>query len=194
MNQDRRTKNSWVAMRSRCLNTDHPSYQNYGGRGITVCDKWMTYEGFVEDMGVRPDGLSLERLDNDGNYEPSNCVWATRKEQNRNHRRNQWIEYNGQKKIIEDWAELTGLNTSTLRKRLARGWSVERALKTEPIQIIPTSVDMECPVCGASYVADGYRLSIGKQTTCSRKCSYVYRNNKKKSPLSMFSSPRSNRQ
>lgn len=77
---------SWQGMKKRCLDLRHKHYSNYGGRGVTVCDRWMHFENFLADMGKRPAGLTLERINNDGNYEPSNCKWATWKEQAQNKR------------------------------------------------------------------------------------------------------------
>ena len=118
-------------MRARCSNPKEPSYPYYGGRGISVCERWDCFDNFLSDMGERPAGMTLERLDADGNYEPENCVWATIQQQNCNKRDNVQITFNGRTQTISKWAEELGLPDSALRHRLCKyGWSVERALTT----------------------------------------------------------------
>src|ERR1700761_5630280 len=99
---------AWLHMRDRCRNPDHEQYPDYGGRGVLVCDRWYdSFEHFYSDMGPKPSKKhSLDRLDNEyGNYEPSNCEWRTAREQLRNTRRNRWIEHNGERMVLIDWAK-----------------------------------------------------------------------------------------
>ena len=84
--QPTRSYRSWKAMRTRCTNPNHKYYYNYGGRGIKICDRWDSFENFFADMGERPEGMTMDRIDNDGNYEPSNCCWSTPKQQRKNQR------------------------------------------------------------------------------------------------------------
>ena len=118
----------WDGMRQRCDNPKNKAYKNYGGRGIRYCPKWQFFEGFYEDMGDPPDGSSLDRIDNEGNYEPSNCRWATRIEQNNNSRQNTTVSFCGETLTIAQWARRIGVRANTLSLRLLRGWPVEAAL------------------------------------------------------------------
>ena len=124
-----------IQMKNRCFNINYPGYKNYGGRGIIVCPKWIeSFESFYRDMGDCPNGMSLDRKDNDGNYEPENCRWATQRQQQNNKRNNDKISYKGETKTQAQWARSLGMNASTLRKRLhGLGWSEERAL-TYPVR------------------------------------------------------------
>lgn len=120
---------AWRAMKYRCLNQRCSCYHNYGGRGITVCERWLnSFENFFADMGLPPRGLQLERKNNDGNYEPGNCVWATCREQSNNRRRTVLLEYHGDIKPITEWADLFRIKHQTIRSRIRDGWGVEKAL------------------------------------------------------------------
>lgn len=110
----------WRNMKRRCLNPLDSAYPNYGGRGVSVCDRWMSFENFLADMGERPPGLTIERIDNEQGYSPENCRWASMKEQLRNQRRNRRIEHLGVTMTMTDWAEAVGIKVDTLAKRLGR--------------------------------------------------------------------------
>lgn len=97
---------TWRQMKKRCLNPKCKAYPNYGGRGIAVCDRWMVFENFLEDMGHPPEGMTLERIDNDGNYCPENCKWATMQEQAYNKRPHKKITINGKKRTVSYWARM----------------------------------------------------------------------------------------
>lgn len=127
---DTPTYRTWAKMLDRCYNSNHKAHHYYGGRGITVCDEWRSFEGFYRDMGDRPNGKTLDRIDNDGPYAPWNCEWRTMKEQSRNRRSNVTITFNGSTKIIADWASEIGMEASGIRWRLKNGWTVEDALTT----------------------------------------------------------------
>jgi hypothetical protein len=108
---------TWVSMLNRCRNPNSEHYHNYGGRGISVCDRWQSFENFYADMWpTRFAGGSLERIDNDGNYEPDNCRWATASEQGRNRRTNVFYSLDGKTKCLKDWATDTGVKYTTLHK------------------------------------------------------------------------------
>jgi hypothetical protein len=128
--------NAWSEMRCRCLNPKHRVYPSHGGRGITVCDKWLLFTGLYEDMGDPPEGHSLERKDNDGPYSKDNCVWATVPEQNRNRRSTRFIEFQGETqgetRTIREWNDHLGYPRNLIWQRLETGWLEEAALTTPP--------------------------------------------------------------
>lgn len=125
---------SWVSMKTRCGNPNDPFYYRYGGRGISVCERWGSFSNFFEDMGKRPPGKSLDRIDSNGNYEPSNCRWASVSEQARNTSSNRMLTVKGLTKCLSDWSQASGLKPSTISERLKRGYSHEEAVLT-PVKV-----------------------------------------------------------
>lgn len=123
---------AWQQMRLRCLDSEHAAYPGYGGRGITVCDRWKDdVAAFVADMGLKPTPKhELDRIDNDAGYSPENCRWATRSENDRNRRNNRTIEFGGEVRSLAEWSERLGICGDTIVKRLDAGWGTERALTT----------------------------------------------------------------
>lgn len=120
----------WFNMKSRCLNPKLSSYRYYGGRGITVCDEWLKFENFNDwaiNNGYRDD-LTIDRINVNGNYEPSNCRWATRDEQANNMTTNRLLTYNGETHNAKEWAKIMNINYTTLHGRLRKGWDVEKIL------------------------------------------------------------------
>ena len=123
----------YVAMKGRCTNPKKSDYNYYGGRGIKVCDSWMeSFDNFIKDMGQRPEGHTLDRIDPDGNYEKDNCRWATFEEQMNNTRRTVKIEFEGQEMSLSQWGRYVGVVGQTISNRLASGWTVAEALAFEP--------------------------------------------------------------
>ena len=118
----------WSAMQQRCANPKHKQYADYGGRGISVCDRWRDFALFLADMGEPPEGMTLDRIDNALGYEPANCRWATRTEQQMNRRNNRVIECRGRVLPLTAWAREAGIKPESLRHRLRAGWPVERAI------------------------------------------------------------------
>jgi hypothetical protein len=133
----------WRGLRQRCNNPKHASYHNYGGRGITVCEEWdKSFQAFydwsyangysTENQKDEKLKLTIDRIDNNGNYEPSNCRWVDRKTQTRNMRTTRFITFNGQNKSVSEWCEIYGIKLQTFNTRIRNGWSIEEAL-TKPI-------------------------------------------------------------
>jgi len=136
-NKDK-TKNTsykcWYTMINRCTDSQNLGYADYGGRGIGVCSRWLVFENFIEDMGDRPSKIySIERNNTNGNYEPGNCRWATTKEQTRNKRNNIWLEHNGERLVLMDWASKLGVNQSSLSNQL----------KTTPFNLIVEKYELK---------------------------------------------------
>ncbi len=120
---------AWQKLIDRCENPKSQTYHNYGGRGIAVCDRWHSFTEFYADMGDRPSPQhSIDRINNDGNYEPSNCRWATIQEQNSNRRDNRIVEVNGLALTTAEWARRLGINGRTFACRIEAGWSPEEAV------------------------------------------------------------------
>ena len=121
---------TWLNIRLRCHDKKNKAYPAYGGRGIRVCERWLSsFENFLADMGEKPGtDYSIDRRDNDGDYEPLNCRWATRREQCGNRRDNRYFELNGENLIMSEWARRLGTSTDTIDMRLKSGWPLEKAL------------------------------------------------------------------
>ena len=136
----------WKGLRQRCNDTSHISYHNYGGRGIKVCARWDNFEAFLADMGPRPSPKhTIDRRENDGDYCPGNCFWATRKVQSRNKRTNRLLTHDGQTMTVTDWAAKLGIKRDTLFARLNSGMSPAKALtmKSHNYTLRPITLDGE---------------------------------------------------
>ena len=127
----------WDSMRRRCGDPKHPSYADYGGRGIRVCERWQDFAAFRDDVGPRPTPEhQIERVDNDCGYEPENCVWATRVAQSNNRRSSRRLTMNGETLTMAQWERRQGLKAGAIFRRLQQGWSVEDAI-TRPRRKYP---------------------------------------------------------
>lgn len=137
-----RIRKIYNMMLQRCNNPKSINYNIYGGRGISVCSRWgVSFENFVKDMGLPPSKThQLERIDNNGNYTPENCTWASIKQQARNRRTNRLLTFMGETKCISEWAEIFGLSFHTLAHRLNAGWDIEIAL-TKPVNSTKNNSD-----------------------------------------------------
>ncbi len=125
-----KTYRTWESMLSRCTCKTDPRYTTYGGIGIDVCDKWRKFENFLEDMGEKPEGLTLDRVDNNLGYSKENCRWATQIEQSNNTRRNIFYIYNGITRTLKAWCRELNLNYHTVRARLQKGMPFEDAIQS----------------------------------------------------------------
>lgn len=128
MKANAREYRTWYSMIQRCCNFRDGAYKHYGGRGIRVCKRWRNFHRFRLDMGPRPFGMTIERKNNNGDYTPKNCRWATNKEQQRNKRNNRRMTFGGRTMTQAEWSEVTGINVVALNHRRRAGWSVEEML------------------------------------------------------------------
>ena len=125
-----KTYNSWRAMKDRVLHPNHYGYKWYAEKSVTICDKWMSFSGFLEDMGERPEGTTLDRIDNNKGYYKENCRWISMKFQRRNRSDTIRVEWKGMYKTLAEWAEYMGLLYQVFRTRRSEHWSVDRILST----------------------------------------------------------------
>jgi hypothetical protein len=163
-----RTYKAWRNMKTRALNPNREEWPFYGGRGITIYPAWLEYEPFLRDMGECPLGMTLERKDNNGNYEPSNCKWATREEQVNNRRNSRRVTFNGKTLTIGQWAKVLGISSATLKHRIDN-WETGRALMT-PVAVMADNKRQQCLQCGSPL-----RSFAGRKLYCSQQCRYLYR-------------------
>lgn len=171
-----RLYNIWNGMKQRCHNENSTSYDNYGGRGIVVCDEWRnSFTSFFRwaESTAYDDTLSIDRIDNDGNYEPSNCRWATWEQQNNNRRSSRWVDAFGERRTIQDWTRdpRCKVGKRGLAKRLNRGWPAEEAI-TAPgrrgvnspfVRALPEG--LSCPTEGCANVRE--RRGEKRRATCN---------------------------
>lgn len=145
---------SYLAMKRRCTDPGDISYCRYGARGIRVCERWLeSFENFLADMGERPKGFDLDRINNDGNYEPGNCRWISHKQNARNRSNNRLLTHQGVTRTLAEWAEVTGLGVA-LQGRIRNGWSVEDAL-TKPLRPRSEWTPDEIAILRANYCGKG---------------------------------------
>lgn len=183
---NRRVYEIWKSMRQRCENLRAKDYANYGGRGIRVCERWNSFDVFADDMGPRPDGYSIERLNNDGDYEPGNCRWASRVEQNNNRRNNHIVDLHGERMTITQAIRVTGstVTSSTVSARLRSGWDLSRALSLPPMA--QSEVKRRYPNRGKTHCKRGHEFTesntriiphykTGKPLRICRACSSIRR-------------------
>ena len=135
------TYHIWSTIKDRCNNKNSKGWIRYGGRGISMCDRWSnSFENFLLDMGERPEGLQIDRIDNNGNYELNNCRWVTISQNSRNRRSNVNLTYKGETHTLVEWSEIMGVTENTLANRRKKGWDIERLL-TKPQRKVATGTD-----------------------------------------------------
>lgn len=167
---------TWAAMIQRCENSKNKWFDRYGGRGITVCEKWRVFENFFADMGARPEGGTLDRINNNGNYEPSNCRWTTMEEQIRNREVTKRLEFRGESKPLAEWAEIVGIPRKIVKDRLLAGWTVYDAL-TKPMRGHLTHCKHGHEFTGENTLMNKAGVKVCR--TCNRLKMFAYRERKK---------------
>lgn len=123
-----KTYKIWNSILQRCNNLNNFAYKYYGGRGIKVCKRWFKFENFLKDIGEISDGLTLDRINNNGNYEPNNWRFSTMREQSRNKRNNYLLKYDGNERCLAEWEEITGISQRVIKARIVLGWPIKKAL------------------------------------------------------------------
>jgi hypothetical protein len=176
----RPTYQSWLNMRMRCLQPTHQAYSRYAGRGIGICERWASFENFLEDMGERPSPKhSIERIDNDGHYEPGNCRWATIVDQARNRRSNVHITYCGETLTLSQWSERTGLAISLISRRLQAGLEPDEIL-TKPSNRDPNHRPTHCKRGHAMTPENVYIAPSGGGRRACRECSRITKRSRRR--------------
>lgn len=171
---------NWHNMKNRCVNPNVPEYKYYGARGIKVCERWIhSFRNFYEDMGPRPSPKhSIDRINNDGDYSPENCRWATQTEQSRNTRCNHLLTINGISKTISEWAEMVGIKQNSLLYRIRRGISPEDAINPT-LERKSTKAKRDraktCVVCNGYFIPRPSQIRSGQGKYCSQKCNFASR-------------------
>jgi hypothetical protein len=134
----------WRAMRKRCQDINAANYHRYGGRGISVCERWQSFENFYSDMGEPPsDQHSLDRIDNDGNYEPTNCQWATINEQAQNKSTTIQLTYTGETRTLREWSAISGISPELMRRRIRAGFSPDQVIFQPNRKVKPSQLQLE---------------------------------------------------
>ena len=137
------TYRTWSGMKTRCTNPSHHEYHRYGGRGITICKRWLKFENFLADMGERPAGLTIERKNNNLGYSKNNCRWATYQEQAQNTATNLMLTFNGETRCMKEMSKKYSIKRTTLGRRIKAGWSVARSL-TQPVRPMARKGGVTC--------------------------------------------------